>query len=100
MFCKKTLPQIFGMVLNTLLSYKDSTWYYNTGDTTAFLAQRSKPTTKLTSKVTNNSFRAWFFVSMLCTALEHLEKEILRLLQIIPIVTGTGLEKLQRWKNH
>ena len=46
---------MFDMVLNTSLSYRDSVWFYNTGDTRAFLAQRSKPTTntKLTSKVTN-----------------------------------------------
>ena len=46
---------MFDMVLNTSLSYRASVWFYNTGDTRAFLAQRSKPTTntKLTSKVTN-----------------------------------------------
>ena len=46
------------MALNAPLSYRDSTCYYNTGDTRAFLAQRSKPTAKVASKVTNNSFRA------------------------------------------
>ena len=30
---------------------------------------------------------------MLLTALEHLERKIFRLLQIIPIVIGKGLEK-------
>ena len=48
---------MFDMVLNTPLSYRDSIRYYKTGDTRVFLAQRSKPTTKLTSKVTNNSFK-------------------------------------------
>ena len=84
---------MFNMVLNTPLSYRDSIWYYNTGDTRAFLVRRSKPTTKLTSKVTSNSFRAWFFSSLLLTALEHLERKIFRLLKIIPIVIGWGLGK-------
>ena len=84
---------MFDMVLNTPLSYRDSILYYDTGNTRAFLAQRSKPTTKMTSKVTNNSFRAWFFSLMLLTALKHLERKIFSLLQIIPIVIGRGLEK-------
>ena len=63
---------MFDMVLNTPLRHRDSICYYNTGETRAFLAQRSKPTTKLKSKVTNNSFRACFFSSMVLTALEYL----------------------------
>ena len=81
------------MVLNTPLSYRDSIWYYNAGDTRAFLAQRSNPATKLTSKATINSSGAWFFLTMLLTALEHLERKIIRFLQITPIVIGRGLEK-------
>ena len=87
---------MFDMVLNPPLSYRDSTWYYNTGETRAFLAQRSKPTTKLTSKVTDNRFRTWFFSSMLLTVLEYLERKIFRLLQIIPIVIGRGVLKNHR----
>ena len=89
---KKTI--MFDMVLNTPLSYRERIWYYNTGDTRVFLAQRSKPTTKLTLKITNKSFSAWLFSSMLLTALgERLERKIFRLLEVIPIVIGRGLEK-------
>ena len=84
---------MFDMVLNTSLSSRDSIWYYNTGDIRVFLVQRSKLTTKLTSKVTNNSLRAWFFWSILLTALNHLKRKIFRFLQIIPIVIGRGIEK-------
>ena len=35
---KKTLWYMFEMVLNTPLSYRDSLWYYITGDTSAFQA--------------------------------------------------------------
>ena len=84
------------MALNTLLSYRDCVWYYNTGDTRAFLAQRSKPISNLTLKVTNNGFRAWFFSSILLTALEHLERKIFRLLEIIPIVIDRGVLKNHR----
>ena len=44
------------MVLNTLLSYRDSIWYCNTGNTRVSLAQRSK-LTQLTSKLIDNSLR-------------------------------------------
>ena len=65
---------MFDMVLNMPLSYRESIWYYNTSDTRAVVAQRSKPNTKLTLKVINKSFSAWLFSSMLLTALvEHLE---------------------------
>ena len=85
---------MFDMVLNTPLSYRDSIWYYNTGDDNrAFLAQRSKPITKLTWRVTNNIFKDWFFSSMFLTALEHVERKIFMLFQIIPIVIGRRLEK-------
>ena len=80
---------MFDLVLNTPLSYWDSIWYYNIGDTRAFLVRRSK-STKLTSKVNHNSFRAWFFSLMLLPALEHPERKTFRLLQIIPIVLGRG----------
>ena len=99
-FAKKNFI-MFDIVLNTPLSYRESIWYYNTDDTRAFLAQRSKPTTKLTSKVINKSLSTWLFSSMLLTVLlEHLERKIFRLRQIIPIVTGRGLEKSWRWKNY
>ena len=49
---------MFDMALNTSLSCRDSIRYYNTGGNRAFLAQRSKPATKLTAKVTNNDLRA------------------------------------------
>ena len=85
---------MFGMVLNTPLSYRDSIWYYNTGDTRAFLAERSKLTTKLTSKVTNNSFRTWFFSSRLLNALGHLKRNMFWLLQIIsPLVSSRPPDK-------
>ena len=67
---------MFDMVINTPPSNRDSIWYYNAVDIRAFLSQRSMPTTKLTSKVTNNSFKAWFFLSLLLTALESGEKNI------------------------
>ena len=54
-FSKKNFI-MFDIVLNTPLSYRKNIWYYNTGDSREFLAQRSKLTTKLTSKVTNKSF--------------------------------------------
>ena len=101
LFSQKKNFIMFGIVLNTPLSYRESIWYYSTDDTRAFLAQRSKPTTKLTSKVTNKRLSTWLFSSMLLTVLlEHLERKIFRLLQIIPIVTGRGLEKSWRWKNY
>ena len=53
------------MVLNMTLSnrgsmieYGSMVVYYNKANIRSFLAQRSKPTTKLTSKLTYNSFRA------------------------------------------
>ena len=55
---QKYISHMLGNVLNTPLSYRDSNSYYNIGDTRAFLAQRSKVATKLTSKVTNDTFRA------------------------------------------
>ena len=57
------------------------------------LAQKSKSTTKLITKVANNSFRARCFSSMLLTALEHLDRKTFRLFQIIPTVIGRGVEK-------
>ena len=79
------------MGLNTPLSYRNSIWYYNTGDIRAILAQRSYPITKSTSKVTNINLKAHFFLSILLTALEYLEKKIFSLLQVIPIVIGRRL---------
>ena len=84
---------MFDMFLNMSLSYTDSIWYYNSDETRTLLPQRSKPTPKLTTKVTNNSFRAWFFSTMLLTALENLERKRFRLLQVIPIVIGRGTKK-------
>ena len=44
------------MVLNTPLSYRDNILYYSTGDTRAFVAQRSKPSTKMTLVSEPDSF--------------------------------------------
>ena len=49
---------MFDMFLNMSLSYTDSILYYNSDETRTLLPQRFKPTPKLTTKVTNNSFRA------------------------------------------
>ena len=87
---------MFDMALNTLPSNRDCVWYYNTGDTRALLAQTSKPISNLTLKVTNNGFRAWFFTSVLLTALEHLERKIFRLLEIIPNIIDRGVLKNHR----
>ena len=74
------------------LSYRDSIWYYNKGDTRASLAQRSK-LTKLTSKVIHHSLRLQSLILFfLLSALEHLARKIFRFLKIIPIVIDKGFK--------
>ena len=59
LFCKRANDFKPSAVFSKKLYHRCLTLFsYNTGDTRAFLAQGSKPTTKLTWKVTNNSFRA------------------------------------------
>ena len=83
---------MFDILLNTPLSYIDSIWYYNIGETRVFLAQKSK-LTQLASKLINSRLRLQSLIFFLLAALEHLEREIFRLLQIIPIVIDKFLKK-------